>query len=272
MSLPRALLLSLVFLCPLTLSAQVANTQDSHPLTNSDVLLMVTARFDDATIIKAIQAQDTDFNVSTGALVSLKNDGVDQAVIQAMLSASAEKKTPKAQTTQTVRERSVDDPKSFKQQNASLALGKDFRKAALRSSDAILKLHGDAVLAAVSHYMPDVTNEKAEGEYLISERDASKTLTEAKIEAESPDEKQFYQLLEDYEGVADSVRYINPMSEKVKEERYFAVFLQCSFEVESVIDPDEITKEMTAAAKLSPSCLDGYARLKKDFENYSQFH
>lgn len=58
----------------------------SKPLTNQTVMQMVKAGLDNQTIIKAIQANKTNFDVSAQALVTLKNRGVNQTVIQAMLS------------------------------------------------------------------------------------------------------------------------------------------------------------------------------------------
>lgn len=63
-----------------------AHAQSQKPLTNTDVVQMVKASFDNQTIIKAIQANPTSFDVSPQALLALKNSGVNQAVIQAMLS------------------------------------------------------------------------------------------------------------------------------------------------------------------------------------------
>lgn len=42
-------------------------------------------------IVKAIQANETDFGVSSQALVDLKNAGVDSSVMDAMLSTQASK-------------------------------------------------------------------------------------------------------------------------------------------------------------------------------------
>jgi hypothetical protein len=47
---------------------------------------MVKAGFDNQTIIKAIQANPTKFDVSPQSLLALKNSGVNQTIIQAMLS------------------------------------------------------------------------------------------------------------------------------------------------------------------------------------------
>jgi hypothetical protein len=53
---------------------------------------MVSAQFADSTIVRAIQANETNFDFSVTALVVLKNSGVSQSVIEEMLSVGAVKK------------------------------------------------------------------------------------------------------------------------------------------------------------------------------------
>jgi hypothetical protein len=71
-------------------------SQTKKPLANDDVLQMVKAGFPESMITKAIDANDTNFDVSVQALMELKNGGVSQPVIDAMLSAEAKKKAPEA--------------------------------------------------------------------------------------------------------------------------------------------------------------------------------
>jgi hypothetical protein len=52
----------------------------------------VRAKFDDATILKAIGTRKNSFDLSVDGMLRLKEAGVSQPVIQAMLSAAAEKK------------------------------------------------------------------------------------------------------------------------------------------------------------------------------------
>ena len=59
---------------------------------------MVNAKFDDPTIVKTIEANETYFDLSVDALLRLKEQGVSQSVIQAML--SAPKKSRSAQATE----------------------------------------------------------------------------------------------------------------------------------------------------------------------------
>jgi hypothetical protein len=80
-----------LMVCALTLTS-FASTQEhsgpvrsSAPLTNQDIILMTRSKFDDATIVKTIQSFDTTFDLSVSALMKLKEAGVTQTVIQAML-------------------------------------------------------------------------------------------------------------------------------------------------------------------------------------------
>jgi hypothetical protein len=72
-------------------STNFAQTQ--KPLTNSDVVAMTNQGFEASLIIKAIQAGSTKFDVSPQALMDLKSAGVQQSVMEAMLSAGAAKPT-----------------------------------------------------------------------------------------------------------------------------------------------------------------------------------
>jgi hypothetical protein len=59
---------------------------------NADIQEMVAAQFSDSTIISVIQANAVAFDLSPRALVALKNAGVSEPVIEAMIAAEAEKK------------------------------------------------------------------------------------------------------------------------------------------------------------------------------------
>lgn len=54
-------------------------------LTNQDIVLMTRSRFDDATIVKTIQTFNANFDLSVAALMKLKEAGVSEPVMQAML-------------------------------------------------------------------------------------------------------------------------------------------------------------------------------------------
>ncbi len=68
-----------------------AQSQKKPPLTNQDIVRMVKDKFSDSTIVKAIEANHTAFDVSATALIALKDSGVSQTVIEAMLSAATPK-------------------------------------------------------------------------------------------------------------------------------------------------------------------------------------
>jgi hypothetical protein len=59
---------------------------------------MARLKFDDTTIIKTIQLSDANFDLSVAALVKLKDGGVSQPVIQAMLAGGSAKKEIRTST------------------------------------------------------------------------------------------------------------------------------------------------------------------------------
>ena len=61
-------------------------------LKNADIVLMTQNHFDDETVIKVIEISDTDFDVSSDALVDLMKQGVSSNVCRAMLSATRKKR------------------------------------------------------------------------------------------------------------------------------------------------------------------------------------
>jgi hypothetical protein len=74
------------------LSLTVCNAQNSKPeiLTNKMVVDLVKAKFSSDTIIKKIEtATSVNFDTGTDDLIKLKNSGVDEKIIQAMLDKSA---------------------------------------------------------------------------------------------------------------------------------------------------------------------------------------
>lgn len=81
-------------------TAEFPETLDSEPLAaiepggigNVEIQEMAAAEFSDSTIIAVINANTAAFDLSPRALVTLKNAGVSEPVIEAMLAAEAEKK------------------------------------------------------------------------------------------------------------------------------------------------------------------------------------
>ena len=75
---PLRLLLALAALCFTAIAASAMN--------NTDVIKMVKAELDDDTVVLAINAaKSAEFDTSANGLVDLKNKGVSQTVIQAIL-------------------------------------------------------------------------------------------------------------------------------------------------------------------------------------------
>ncbi len=102
-------LASVVVVILVTLS--VLTAQQKTPLTNADVIKMVKSGLAETTIVAAIAANDTQFDLSSSGLQSLSQAGVSSKVIRAMLAAESKKKdaaaaaesataAPKANTTQ----------------------------------------------------------------------------------------------------------------------------------------------------------------------------
>ncbi len=75
-------------------TAATESTASSEPavIANEDVVDMTKAGFAESTILAAIAANDSHFDVSPHALMALKEDGVSQPVIQAMLNVEAANK------------------------------------------------------------------------------------------------------------------------------------------------------------------------------------
>jgi len=83
----RTCVFALVVLYAVSAAATFAQTQKA--LTNADIVAMTSQGFDAGLIIKMIQSSATNFDVSPQALIELKNAGVQQSVMEAMLSAQA---------------------------------------------------------------------------------------------------------------------------------------------------------------------------------------
>jgi hypothetical protein len=88
--------LALLVLCLTVTSVTFAQTE--KPLTNADVLTMTKQGFAPGLIVKAIQSSGTSFDVSAETLVELKNAGVDQSVMEAMLAAHGAKPSASVET------------------------------------------------------------------------------------------------------------------------------------------------------------------------------
>jgi hypothetical protein len=79
------------FIFPLFLLLFVEAVIGQKPLTNGDILEMVKSGFEVETIIKAVEANQPAFDTSVQGLLALKNGGVSEKIISAILSASSRK-------------------------------------------------------------------------------------------------------------------------------------------------------------------------------------
>ena len=85
---------SLLMLLALSLWATPGTfAQTQKPLTNTDIVNMTKQGLDSGLIVKSIQSSSSAFDTAPQALIDLKNAGVDNSVIDAMLSAQAQKPT-----------------------------------------------------------------------------------------------------------------------------------------------------------------------------------
>src|SRR5438309_8993532 len=84
-------------ICALLFTGFALAQNNSKPLTNDDVVAMVKGGLPENTVINAINAQDSNFDVSATALIKLKQQGVNSKIMDAML-ASANKKHSAAPT------------------------------------------------------------------------------------------------------------------------------------------------------------------------------
>jgi hypothetical protein len=91
MMLQRTFALFVLLLLP---SLGFAGQQQSKPLTNEDVVNMVAGGLDESLVISAIQANEENFDVSSNALLALKQAKVSDKVLQAMLAAEGKKRNP----------------------------------------------------------------------------------------------------------------------------------------------------------------------------------
>jgi len=81
----------------LALLATCTFAQTQKPLTNAEIVAMTKQGFEATLIIKDIESSSTSFDVSPQALIELKNAGVSQSVMEAMLAAQAKKPSASAE-------------------------------------------------------------------------------------------------------------------------------------------------------------------------------
>ena len=74
-------------------AAQPNPAPKTPPLSNADIVKMVKGGLQESTILSVIAATDCDFDVSVDGLLALKEVGISDKVIDAMLAATARKRT-----------------------------------------------------------------------------------------------------------------------------------------------------------------------------------
>ena len=75
----------------LAIAVPMIGAQSQKTLTNADIVEMTKEGFDSNLLVQEIQANEVDFDISPQALINLKNAGVTQSVMQAMLLAQSGK-------------------------------------------------------------------------------------------------------------------------------------------------------------------------------------
>ena len=92
----KTILILMLIVVALVAGSTVQAQQNSKPLTNQDVILMVKNLLPESVIIDAIKTNDTDFDISATGLIGLKKAGVTSKVMEAMLAAANSKKNAAA--------------------------------------------------------------------------------------------------------------------------------------------------------------------------------
>ena len=80
-----------VLICAVLFTGFALAQNNAKPLTNDDVAAMVKGGLPETTIINAINAQDSNFDVSAAALIKLKQQAVNAKIMDAMLAAANKK-------------------------------------------------------------------------------------------------------------------------------------------------------------------------------------
>ena len=80
-----------LLICAVLFTGFALAQNNDKPLTNDDVVAMVKGGLPETTIINAINAQDSNFDVSATALIKLKQQAVNAKIMDAMLAAANKK-------------------------------------------------------------------------------------------------------------------------------------------------------------------------------------
>jgi hypothetical protein len=74
------------------LAVEVSAQAATKPLTNDDVASLAKAGLEENTIITAVRAQDSSFDISAPALLKLKQDGVTTKILSAIVTATSKQR------------------------------------------------------------------------------------------------------------------------------------------------------------------------------------
>jgi hypothetical protein len=102
--------------------------EQKKALTNGDVIKLVKSGFPTNTILLMLNNSDVAFDTSPAALITLKNSGVNETIIDAMLNRKPKSASP------TVPDKVGENPPTASEQN----LNDEFSKASLRAIDGEL--------------------------------------------------------------------------------------------------------------------------------------
>src|SRR5205807_2811395 len=80
-----------VLICAVLFIGFALAQNNTKPLTNDDVIALVKGGLPETTVISAINAQDSNFDVSATALIKLKQQGGNSKIMDAMLAAANKK-------------------------------------------------------------------------------------------------------------------------------------------------------------------------------------
>lgn len=85
----KTIVIVAVYLLSFGSNVSFAQATEQKPITNADVVAMVRAQLEENTIIGVIQRSVSNFDLAVASIISLKNEHVPEAIIQAMVSKSA---------------------------------------------------------------------------------------------------------------------------------------------------------------------------------------
>jgi tetratricopeptide (TPR) repeat protein len=112
-------------LCGLSFVLLAPGFSAAEVLTNETIVTMVKAGFGEELIISKIKISQGQYDLSMNALLKLKNDGVSEKIIQAMMGASAKPESPEPGTAQA----EAPHPASAQEEQEAIALYRKGKRA-----------------------------------------------------------------------------------------------------------------------------------------------